>query len=103
MLWTPDKTFRELPFELESDLEDAIRTVAPALFGENRLYLDVKRKIGTTGQTQNIPDGYLLDLSSRRDPKLYLVENELKKHDPLRHIAVQILEFSLSFAASCLP
>jgi len=38
-----------------------------------------------------------LDLSSIKEPKLFLVENELAKHDPLRHIAVQILEFSLSF------
>jgi hypothetical protein len=26
-----------------------------------------------------------------------VVENELQAHDPLRHIAVQILQFSLSF------
>jgi len=30
---------------------------------------------------------------------LYVVENELASHEPLRHIAVQILEFSLSFEA----
>lgn len=28
-----------------------------------------------------------------------MVENELASHDPLKHIAVQILEFSLSFEA----
>jgi hypothetical protein len=28
-----------------------------------------------------------------------VVENELASHEPLRHIAVQILEFSLSFEA----
>src|SRR2546425_1076685 len=100
MLWAPDKIFRDLPFEQEKDPEDAILQVAPSLFGEHRIYLDVKRRIGTQGRTRNIPDGYLLDLSSARDPKLYVVENELAKHDPLRHIAVQILEFSLSFESS---
>jgi len=100
MLWTRDKTYREEAFEQESELEDAILTVAPALFGESRLYLDAKRKIGTRGRTRNVPDGYLIDLSSSREPKLYVVENELAKHDPLRHIAVQILEFSLSFESS---
>jgi hypothetical protein len=30
---------------------------------------------------------------------LFVVENELAAHDPLRHIAVQILQFSLSFEA----
>lgn len=100
MLWTRDKTYREEAFEQESDLEDAILTVAPALFGGNRIYLDAKRKIGARGRTRNIPDGYLIDISSSREPKLYVVENELAKHDPLRHIAVQILEFSLSFESS---
>src|SRR5687768_2154365 len=100
MLWATGNIFRELPFDVESDLENAILQVAPSLFGENRYYLDVKRRIGATGRTRNVPDGYLLDLSSGREPKLYVVENELAKHDPLRHIAVQILEFSLSFESS---
>ena len=100
MLWTNSTIYREEPFELERDLEDAILQVANALFGENRIYLDAKRKIGARGRIRNIPDGYLLDLASTRDPKLYVVENELAVHDPLRHIAVQILEFSLSFESS---
>jgi hypothetical protein len=52
------------------------------------------------GKTQNIPDGYLIDLASTSEPRLYVVENELASHDPLKHIAVQILEFSLSFETS---
>jgi len=48
----------------------------------------------------NIPDGYLLDLSSRIEPKLYVAENELESHDPLEHVAVQILKFSLAFEKS---
>jgi hypothetical protein len=35
------------------------------------------------------PDGYLIDPSGQV-PRLYVVENELAAHDPLRHIAVQI-------------
>ncbi len=56
----------------------------------------IKKKIGIKGSQQNIPDGYLIDLSSR-SPRLYVVENELAAHDPLRHVAVQILQFALSF------
>ncbi len=100
MLWTREKTFVEQPFESESDLEDSILEIAPVLFGENRIYLDAKRKIGARGKTQNIPDGYLIDLSSAREPRLYVVENELAVHEPLRHIAVQILQFSLSFESA---
>jgi len=38
----------------------------------------------------------LIDLLGKQ-PRLYVVENELASHDPLRHVAVQILQFSLSF------
>src|SRR6267154_2382762 len=100
MLWTPTIRFLEEPFELEDELEQAVISLAVPLFGDSRIYLDVKKKIGGKGKQNNIPDGYLLDLSSKIDPKLYVVENELEKHEPLRHIAVQILEFSLAFEAA---
>lgn len=97
MLCGKDGNYYKAPFEIESELEDAIVEVSDTLFGNDRIYLDTKKKIGAKGKTRNIPDGYLIDLSSIKDPKLYLVENELDKHDPLKHIAIQILEFSLSF------
>jgi len=100
MLWTPNKIYENEPFELEDDLESAILKVQKDLFGEDRIYLDIKKKIGSKGKIKNIPDGYLMDLSSTKEPKLYLVENELVKHEPLKHIAVQVLEFSLSFETS---
>ena len=100
MLWSPRKDYQEEPFQREEDLEEAILEVQRPLFSDSRIYLDIKRKIGAKGKTNNIPDGYLIDLSSRLEPRLYVVENELEKHEPLKHIAVQILEFSLSFETS---
>ncbi len=100
MLWMPNKIYENEPFELEDDLESAILEVREALFGDWRIYLDLKKKIGKKGKTSNVPDGYLIDLSSTKEPRLYVVENELVKHEPLKHIAVQILEFSLSFETS---
>jgi hypothetical protein len=100
MLWTPKDTYHEEPFELEADLEDAIRTVSADLFGPNRFYVDVKKKIGLKSKIINVPDAYLIDLSSIKKPRLYVVENELAKHNPLKHVAVQILEMSLSFEAT---
>jgi len=100
MLWGPNKVYQNEPFELEKDLEAAILEVREALFGDWRIYLDLKKKIGKKGKTSNVPDGYLIDLSSKKEPKLYVVENELVKHDPLKHVAVQILEFSISFENS---
>jgi len=100
MLWSTKKSYLIEPFDLEEELESAIVIAKDILFGSSRIYLDMKKLIGRRGNTQNIPDGYLIDLTSVKEPKLYLVENELAKHEPLKHIAVQILEFSLSFETS---
>lgn len=100
MLWIKEKIFHPHPYETEKHLEDAIIEVQNILFGTSRIYLDIKRLIGAKGKTNNIPDGYLIDLSSKKKPRLYVVENELSIHEPLKHIAVQILNFSLSFASS---
>jgi len=98
LVWTKDATYRLASYQSETDLETAINQVKAELFGEHRIYLDVKKKIGAKAGLRNIPDGYLVDLSGQK-PRLYVVENELASHEPLRHIAVQILEFSLSFEA----
>jgi hypothetical protein len=100
MLWTPKQQFQPWPFEKEAEIENAITQIQSDLFGTSRLYLDVKRLIGQPGRTQNVPDSYLLDFSSRSKPTLYLVEIELASHDPLRHIAQQLLNFSLSFKST---
>ncbi len=96
LIWTGKGPYRRIEYENEADLETAIIRVQDTLFGPDRIYLDIKRKIGAKGGIRNIPDGYIIDLSARK-PRLFVVENELASHDPLRHIAVQILQFSLSF------
>lgn len=98
VIWTPNGTFSIVNYRSEADLESAIIQVQSDLFGTNRIYLDIKKKIGKKGGLRNIPDGYLIDLNGLK-PRLYVVENELASHDPLRHVAVQLLEFSLSFAS----
>ncbi|MCL6566470.1 MAG: hypothetical protein K6U09_08615 [Acidobacteriia bacterium] len=85
-----------MEYENEADLEAAIVEVQAALFGPHRIYLDTKKKIGAKGGLRNIPDGYLIDLSGRQ-PRLYVIENELAAHDPFRHIVSQIFQFSHSF------
>jgi hypothetical protein len=96
LIWTKSSAYHRVGYDTEADLESAILQVQAELFGPNRIYLDIKRKIGAKGGLRNLPDGYIIDLSGKK-PRLYVVENELAAHDPLRHIAVQILEFSLSF------
>ncbi|HUN05532.1 MAG TPA: hypothetical protein PLQ56_02985 [Aggregatilineales bacterium] len=96
IIWSGGEIYNLVEYADERDLEKAILEVRSELFGLSRIYLDVKKKIGQKGSQRNIPDGYLVDLSGSK-PLLFVVENELAVHDPLRHVAVQILQFSLSF------
>lgn len=100
MLWNKNNRYAEIPYERESELEEAVNEVKEALFGSTRIYLDDKKKIGKKGGTNNLPDGYLIDLTNSQDPKIFVVENDLSSHQHLKHIAIQILEFSLSFETS---
>ena len=97
MLWSKNEKYYLEPFELEKHLEESIIEVQSELFGKDRIYLDTKKMIGKIGGVKNVPDGYLIDLSSQKEPNIFVVENELIRHDHLKHIAVQILEFSLSY------
>lgn len=81
LIWTSKGPYRRVEYPSEADLEAAIIQVQTELFGSDRLYLDVKKKIGAKGGLRNIPDGYLLDLGGRK-PRLYVVENELASHEP---------------------
>jgi hypothetical protein len=58
LIWMTAGVYRRVEYESEAELEKAIIQVQDRLFGANRFYLDVKRKIGAKGSIQNIPDGY---------------------------------------------
>jgi len=100
MLWNKENKFELAQYSKETEMEAAIQETKGELFGKNRIYLDIKKRIGEKGKKENIPDGYLIDLTSHKNPRLFVVEAELAKHHPLKHIAVQILEFNLAFEAS---
>ena len=100
MLWNQNESYELLPYANEPDFEDAVNQVKEKLFGHNRIYVDDKRRIGKKGKTQNIPDGYLIDLNDPSHPKIFVVENDLARHQDLKHVAIQVLEFSLSFESS---
>ncbi len=46
--------------------------VSESLFGPSRIYLEVKKIIGKKGKTRNVPDAYLIDLASKKNPTLYV-------------------------------
>ena len=100
MLWSATQQYEPEPFENEADLEAAVLEVAPKLFGLDRIYLDAKKKIKRSSGRSNIPDGYLIDLTSRSRPRLFVVENETSGHHAIKHVASQILEFSIAFEDS---
>ena len=42
MLWSTSTVYLEEPFEKEKHLEEAVVRLAKPLFGDSRIYLDVK-------------------------------------------------------------
>lgn len=89
------RIYRPYEYQLEADFESQIVRYAREIFGETSLYLDVKKRIGRDIVT--IPDAYVLDFAFQSDPRLYIIENELVKHDPYRHIGQQLLKFAISY------
>ncbi|MFC2166896.1 hypothetical protein ACFLQZ_02915 [Acidobacteriota bacterium] len=94
-----DKLFTQYEYVNESEFEELIIENADEIFGKNSVYIDIKKKIGQDN-ILTIPDGYLLDFSFEKDPRLYIIENELARHDPYKHIGQQLLKFAISYRAS---
>ena len=91
-------TYSLYEYTTEKEFEKLIVEFAPQIFGPRSIYINVKKRIGK--EIVSIPDGYLIDFSFPRTPRLYIIENELGKHDPYRHIGQQILRFAISYKDS---
>jgi len=86
-------------YNQESEFEKQVIQYSNEIFGLNTVYIDVKKRIGNDN-ILTIPDGYLIDVSFKADPRLYIIENELVIHDPYKHIGQQLLKFAISYKAS---
>lgn len=93
------KTFTYYAYQLEKEFETTIIENRNEIFGENALYIDVKKKI-RNNNIETIPDGYLIDFSFESSPRLYIIENELSTHDAYKHIGEQLLKFATSYKSS---
>jgi hypothetical protein len=93
------KTFEYYEYGLEEEFEKAIVVRSQDIFGPKTIYIDVKKRIGEDNIV-TIPDGYLIDFSFDKDPRLYIIENELVTHDPYKHIGQQLLKFAISYKTS---
>ena len=85
-------------YQLEKDFERDVVANHRHIFGCDTVYIDIKKKIGDSIVT--IPDGYLLDFTFVKNPRLYIIENELGIHDAYRHIGSQLLKFAVSYKTS---
>lgn len=93
-----NKIYTYYEYQLEKDFEQIVIEQASHIFGENSIYINIKKQIGDNIIT--IPDGYLIDFSFEAEPRLYIIENELSSHDPYKHIGSQLLKFAISYKAS---
>ena len=73
---TPTGIYLSVAYKNEADLESAILSVQAGLFGKDRLYLNIKKKIGGKKGPINFPDGYVLDFDGTK-PRLYVGTHKL--------------------------
>lgn len=80
-LWIPEK---------EAEFEEIVKEHSKEIFGNDSLYIDVKKRIKSESEIISIPDGYVVDFS---DNLLWIVEVELSKHPLHRHLVAQLNAF----------
>lgn len=100
-----NKIFVPCEYKSEKEFEQETVNNSKAIFGEQSIYIDVKKKL-VNNNIVTIPDGYLIDLSFEKEPHLYIIENELAKHDSYKHIGDQLLRFAISYKtrySACKP
>jgi len=97
ILFRNGKRFTEQKYNLESEFEQEIVTSHKLFFGNDVIYIDAKKKIGSLSLGETIPDGFLFDMSDPENREFYIVEVELASHDFYNHIFPQITKFFAFF------
>lgn len=97
ILYNEKGIFREDTYRLEEDFEQDVFKHAKSLFGNRTILINAKRKISSKAIGGTIPDGFLFDLSDKKNPEFYIIEVELANHDFYRHIFPQITKFFAFF------
>lgn len=89
--------YTEYNYKRESEFEHDIIRHSKEIFGENTYYINIKKLLKNKKNFSSIPDGYLLDCTYEKEPKLYIIENELRSHSIKTHIAPQLVQFYFSY------
>lgn len=80
-LWIPEE---------EDEFEEIVKEHSKEIFGNDSLYIDIKKRIKSESGISSIPDGYVVDFSNNL---LWIVEVELSKHPLHRHLVTQLNAF----------
>jgi len=86
MIIFSDKKFIEMKFDNEQELEDVVLANSEYFFGPSSILIN-KKLIKTKDGFGTIPDGFVIDVSSKN---WFIVEVELIHHNVWVHIAPQI-------------
>lgn len=100
ILFQNGKKYIESKYTVESEFEQEIVNSHKLFFGNDVIYIDAKKKIGSQALGKTIPDGFLFDMSDPDNREFYLVEVELECHDFYNHIFPQITKFFAFFKNS---
>lgn len=100
ILFQNGKKYIETKYTVESEFEQEIVNSHKLFFGNDVIYIDAKKKIGSHALGKTIPDGFLFDMSDPDNREFYLVEVELECHDFYNHIFPQITKFFAFFKNS---
>jgi hypothetical protein len=93
-----NKAYEETSYVNEEELEKATVENKYYIFGNETILIDYKRKTGAKdSKNTGIPDGFLIDFSNGKKPRLFFIEYELESHDLYEHIGPQIMRFYASF------
>lgn len=91
-------SFKSVPYRDEPEIEEIVIKNSNLIFGRKTIYFDLKRGIRASKEgVLSIPDGYLLSFMGE-SPKLYVVENELIRHNIYDHIGMHFLKYNSSFS-----
>jgi predicted transport protein len=81
-LWTPEKEVEEF--------HPIVKELAKEIFGKDTIYLPIGLRLKSEAGLGAEPDGFVIDPVRK---ELYIVEVELSKHHPYKHINDQLTRF----------
>lgn len=88
----PDGVFTLHTYRGEDELEKFIVQNSLHVFGRRPVCFDVKHRVESKVKAK-ITDGLLLDLNGPDEPRFWIVEVELSKHDPYKDVEPQVHGF----------